>query len=124
LIEQAKRMEKIKENNEISEKLGRIKRYFDRNKSNSKLAEEIINALKKVRQWSENLEREPRDQEELQRLFIERNDTKELKVKRDLDLEEEVQEILPFSKLNFMSVPIAPSYQLFGVVQTLENKPI
>ncbi len=124
MIEQAKRMEKIKENNEISEKLGRIKRYFDRNKSNSKLAEEIINALKKVRQWSENLEREPRDQEELQRLFIERNDTKELKVKRDLDLEEEVQEILPFSKLNFMSVPIAPSYQLFGVVQTLENKPI
>jgi hypothetical protein len=117
-------MEKIKENNEISEKLGRIKRYFDRNKSNSKLAEEIINALKKVRQWSENLEREPRDQEELQRLFIERNDTKELKVKRDLDLEEEVQEILPFSKLNFMSVPIAPSYQLFGGVQTLENKPI
>lgn len=124
MIEQEKRMEKIKENNEISEKLGRIKRYFDRNKSNSKLAEEIINALKKVRQWSENLEREPRDQEELQRLFIERNDTKELKVKRDLDLEEEVQEILPFSKLNFMSVPIAPSYQLFGGVQTLENKPI
>ena len=43
--EQEHRSLQLRENTEIFEKLGRIKRYFDRSKSNSKLAEEIINAL-------------------------------------------------------------------------------
>jgi hypothetical protein len=46
----------------------------------------------------------------LQRLLEERSDIKEQKVKRDIILEEEVNEILPFKKQYFMSVPLAQNY--------------
>ena len=94
---------KYAENKTIIQRLNRIMESLRRNNSDSKLAEEINDAQIKVRKQNENLDQEEPAQEELRKL-IERSDTKELMLKRDIDLDEEVNEILPFSKLHFMSV--------------------